>query len=81
MSGRLFCRLPSSGSKAAIFFTSRPDVTISQALGLEHSRPTSGGWKERGEQYNRRWVNGAFLHLIVGALVIGWGLVVMGVWL
>lgn len=42
-----------------------------------HANAAVGGWKEREEQCNRRWVNGAFMNLIVGILLMVGGLVVM----
>lgn len=48
-----------------------------------HANAANGGWKTREEQCNKRWVDRAFLNLILGGLgflILGWGLRWFKVW-
>lgn len=48
-----------------------------------HANAANGGWKSREEQCNKRWVDQAFLNLIMGGLgliLLVCGLRVMGFW-
>lgn len=35
-----------------------------------HANAASGGWKDREKQCNKRWIEKAFLRLIVGSAVL-----------
>lgn len=45
-----------------------------------HANAATGGWKDREEQCNKRWVDRAFLNLILGILLMVGGYVLMRTW-